>query len=175
MRRIDASRSVKLIPVTVASAALAVAGFAIPDAAYAVDGCKLLLCLAGNWKSIPMCVPTVQEALHDAARGHPFPTCDTAGSGNTASHQWANQANCPSFYSTYNRNGWSACSYAGVISVRVNDAPWADVFWRGSGATSTRYYDAARTQLGSGLDPTYDADAAAAAVPAPPSSGYGDR
>lgn len=148
----------------------------IPSA-HAVDGCELLLCLAGNWKLIPVCVPTVRQALHDVARGRPFPTCSMAGAGNTATHRWTTQTTCPTFYSTYDASlgSWAGCVYSAVISVEVNNAPWADVFWSMSGDTSTRYYNAARAQLGGSIDPTYDRDAAGPALPAmsPGSTGPG--
>lgn len=53
-------------------------------AAHAVDGCKVLLCLAGNWKNISECRPDVEEALHQVERGKGLPSCDMAGAGNMA-------------------------------------------------------------------------------------------
>src|SRR5687768_18553801 len=49
-------------------------------AASAVDGCQVLLCLAGNWRSIQQCVPPVIQVLKDLARGKAFPKCDLGGS-----------------------------------------------------------------------------------------------
>lgn len=145
--------------------------------AHAVDGCKVLLCLAGNWSNISQCRPDVEQALRDVARGRGWPTCAMGGSSNTAV-QWANESNCPAFYSYYDpdNGSWSGCRYDGMISVRVNSAPWSDLFWSsGGGATSTRYYDPARSALGTGIDPTYDRDAAAyvapVVVPDAPSNG----
>jgi hypothetical protein len=144
-------------------------------AAYAVDGCKLLLCLAGSWSSISQCRPDVEQAFRDVARGRGWPTCGTGGSSSTQM-QWATEATCPRFYSYYNADngGWSGCQYDGVISVRVNNAPWSDVFWSlTSGPTSTRYHDPARAALGAGIDPKYDQDAAAYVPPSIPTTDPG--
>ena len=100
------------------------------------------------------------------------------GGSSSAHLQWASEATCPPFYSYYNpeSGAWSGCRFDGIVSVRVNSAPWSDLFWySGGGATSTRYYDPARTALGASMDPTYDRDAAAyvpsVVVPEPSSSG----
>lgn len=146
----------------------------VSPSAHAVDGCKLLLCISGNWKGIPMCVPVVQQALKDLAKGKGWPTCSMSGAGNNGYFSWTNEATCPPFYSNYNpeSGAWQSCNYAGVVSVQMNGAWWSDVFvdvWGGSN-TSTRYSDAARAQLAptGQLDPTYDNDAAAYVPPPPP-------
>ncbi len=136
-------------------------------AAHAADGCKVLLCLAGNWSNISQCRPDVEQALRDVARGRGWPTCSMGGSS-SAELQWANQGNCPTFYSLYGEGVWQGCQYDGMVSVRVNGAPWSDLFWSaGGGPTSTRYYDQARSALGANIDPTYDRDAGTFATPAP--------
>jgi hypothetical protein len=145
--------------------------FASPSA-HAVDGCKLLLCISGNWRAIPMCVPTVVQALKDLA-WHPWPTCDMSGPGNSGNFSWANEITCPPFYSNYNpENGaWQSCSYPALIHVTVNGAWWADVFADLSGNTSTHYSDTAKSSLSTvpnGIDPKYDNDAAAWTPPPPP-------
>lgn len=139
--------------------------FGMAPKAHAVDGCKLLLCLAGNWKNIGECVPTVRQALRDLARGHAFPSCAMSSAGNNSAFQWANEATCPPWYSNYNwRTGaWQSCSYPGVITVSMNGVWWADVFVDPSGGnTSTSYSQAARDQLANtaGVDPTFDMDRA---------------
>ena len=152
----------------VASALLSVLLLASP-AAHAVDGCKVLLCLAGNWSNISQCRPDVEQAFRDVARGRGWPTCGMGGSS-SAQMQWASEATCPPFYSYYNpdNGSWSGCQYDGMVSVRVNSAPWSDLFWSsGGGSTSTRYYDPARAALGTGIDPKYDQDSAAYVTPAP--------
>ncbi len=52
----------------------------VSGAAHSNDGCTVLLCLAGNWRQIGQCVPPVQQALRDLARGRAWPTCDMGGS-----------------------------------------------------------------------------------------------
>ena len=54
--------------------------------AHAVDGCKLLLCMAGNWKNISQCEPTVRQALRDVARGRGWPTCSMGGNSASSNH-----------------------------------------------------------------------------------------
>ena len=59
----------------------AVSGIALglSGPAHSVDGCKLLLCMAGNWQNISQCTPTVRQALGDVARGRGWPTCSMGG------------------------------------------------------------------------------------------------
>ena len=49
-------------------------GLKLSGPAHDVDGCKLLLCMAGNWQNISQCTPTVRQALRDVARGRGWPT-----------------------------------------------------------------------------------------------------
>src|SRR5881396_2757238 len=80
-------------------AALAgLAGFTVP--VRAVDGCLVLLCFAApSWRSIPQCVPPINQVLRDLARGRPFPTCAMAGAGNSANNAWASAPSyCPPQY-----------------------------------------------------------------------------
>jgi len=141
-------------------AAVLLVALAAPTAAHAVDGCQVMLCMSGNWKSIPLCVPPVRQVLKDLARGKSFPTCDMGDDGNTTKHQLTTQANCPPMYSLYHPDSgaWAGCQYAGVIAVTVDGAPWADVFWSTQGSTSTRHHAAARAALGAQLDTTYEND-----------------
>ena len=145
------------------SAAICICFGAFTAPAHAVDGCKVLLCLAGNWSNISQCRPDVEQAMRDTAQGRGWPTCDM-GDSNVASMQWADQATCPIFYSMLNGESgdWAGCSYEGVIHVTVADEPWSDVFWStAGGGTSTRYFAPARSALGSSIDPRYDNDLAA--------------
>ena len=138
------------------------------SAAHAVDGCKVLLCLAGNWSNISQCRPDVEEAFRQAARGRGWPTCNEGGTANVANNQWLSQSACPPMYSRFDETGaWAGCTYNGMISVKINGAPWTDVFWSLGGGTSTRYYPPARAALGDNIDPTYDLDLKAY-VPLPP-------
>jgi hypothetical protein len=144
-----------------ALAAAMLLALGMPTTASAADGCQVMLCLSGNWKSIPLCVSPVREVLRDLARGKPFPTCRMAdGGGSTASHQRTTEANCPRMYSLYHPDSgaWMGCRYAGVISLRVDGDAWADVFWSPQGNTSTRHHGAARAALGDRVDLTYDSD-----------------
>ena len=60
--------------VFLATMAAFLASVAAP-AANAVDGCVVLLCLAGNWSAIPQCVPPVEQLFTDLANGRLFPSC----------------------------------------------------------------------------------------------------
>ena len=143
--------------------------------AHAVDGCKVMLCITADWKNISQCRPDVEQAIHDVERGRGWPSCNEA---NGASYQWATEATCPAFYSRYNaENGaWASCQYDAILSVKVNNAPWSDMFWAiGGSATSTRYYAPARAALGASIDPRFDLDAAAwVPPPAAPVCSGGD-
>lgn len=163
------------------SAILALMAFGSPQA-HAVDGCKVLLCVAGNWSQISECRPPVEEAMREVARGHGWPTCSMSGAGNSASFGWISQADCPVFYQDFSDIGgdsgysvYTGCrGYGAIIKVQVQGSPWLDMFWSfGGSPSSTRYYQPARTALGSNIDPKYDADAAAYVPPPPP--GYDDR
>lgn len=142
--------------------------------AQAVDGCLVLLCFAApSWRAIPQCVPAITSVLRDLARGRVFPTCGMSGPGNNASHRWASAPeNCPPQYTwvyegelgpVYN------CTYSGAVSVNVNGAPWAQVWWRMDGDSVTEYSPAAKAQLGT-WDTRFEDDYAAwlASLPPPP-------
>jgi hypothetical protein len=129
--------------------ALAMLSMFAASSAHAVDGCKLLLCLAGNWRNISECRPTVLEAFRDMARGRPFPTCGMSGAGNSAGNNWADQSTCPAMYRQYDSESgaYSGCTYPCRITVNINGALWSHVYWDFSGNTTTWYSDTARTQL----------------------------
>ena len=147
-----------------------------PTPAHAVDGCKVLLCLAApSWRSIPECVPTINQLHRDLARGKPFPTCSMAGTGSSANNTWASApANCPPQY-TRVFDGESgpvySCDYSGAVTVNINGAPFTRTWWRMGGDTVTEFTPAAKTQLRS-WDTKFDDDYAAwlAAQPAPTQS-----
>lgn len=161
--------------------AVALFGAVAPRPAHAVDGCLVLLCFAApSWRSIPQCVPPIKQVLHDLARGKPFPTCGMAGTGNSASHDWASAPSyCPPQY-TRVVDGESgpiySCDYAGAVSVTVEGAPFARTWWTMAGDTVTEFSPAAKNQLGSWdtrFDDDYAAWLAALPPPAPPTeSGY---
>ena len=143
-----------------------------PLPARAVDGCQVLLCLAApNWRSIPQCVPPIQEVLRDLAHGKPFPTCSMAGAGNSANHAWASApAFCPPQYTRVHDgpNGpIYACDYSGAISVTVQGAPFARTWWTPGGDMVTEFSPAAKAQLGT-WDTRFDDDYAAWLASLPP-------
>ncbi len=147
----------------------------LPKPAHAVDGCKVLLCLAApNWRSIPQCVPPVTQLFHDLAHGKPFPTCSMSGAGNSANHAWSNApAFCPPQY-TRVIDGESGpiyqCDYSGAISVSINGAPFSRTWWSIGGDSVTESPPAAKAQLGT-WDTRFDDDYAKwlAALPPPTS------
>lgn len=161
--------------------AILLGGLAAPRSARAVDGCQVLLCFAApSWRSIPQCVPPIRQVLRDLARGKPFPTCNMAGAGNSASHTWASApAFCPPQY-TRVFEGESvpiySCDYTGAVSVSINGALFARTWWAMAGDSVTEFSPAAKTQLGTWdtrFDDDYAAWFAALPPPAPPSeSGY---
>jgi hypothetical protein len=152
-----------------------------PQPAQAADGCKVLLCLAApSWRSIPQCVPPINEVLHDLAHGKPFPICDMAGGGNSGTHEWAYAPTfCPPQYTravdteigrTY------TCDYAGAVTVMVNGALFTRTWWTMSGDTVTEFSPAAKAQLGTWdtrFDDDYAAWLAALPPPAPPADSGG--
>jgi hypothetical protein len=121
----------------------ALSSLAIPGTTYAADGCKFLLCIAGPWRSISDCVPTVQQVFRDMARGGGFPTCSMSGSENVASNNWNSEQSCPQMYRRYSRFGYMGCKYPGQITVKMNGQPWSTVFWDYNGNTSTMWADQA--------------------------------
>jgi hypothetical protein len=166
--------SVKPIPLALFIAMTALTG----TSTQAADGCKVLLCLAGNWRHIEQCVPPVEQALRDLALGRSYPSCDMSQNGpvNAPSSQTASaasalttQTTCPPMYSLYSQenNNWIGCTYVGVISLMVNGASWTDTYWDMTGETSTHFYDVARAALPT-VDPTYDNDLAAYLATQPP-------
>lgn len=101
------------------SAALAAMLFLGSAQVHAVDGCKVLLCRAGNWSNISQCRPDVEEAFRQVARGRGWPTCDEGATANVANNQWSSQATCLAMYSRLDETGaWAGCTYSGMISVK---------------------------------------------------------
>ena len=148
----------------------------LPTPARAVDGCKVLLCLAApSWRSIPECVPTINQVLRDLARGRPFPTCAMSGPANSASHQWSSApAYCPPQY-TRVFDGESgpiySCDYTGAVAVNIDGVLWARTWWSFAGDSVTEFTPAAKAQLGtwdSKFDDDYATWLASLPPPAPP-------
>lgn len=135
------------------STALLLVGAGLTSTAHALDGCQVLLCLAApNWRAIPQCVPTIRELLRDLVRGHAFPSCATAGTGNNAGHQWTQAPTlCPPQY-TLTINGPNGltyqCLYSGVVTLNLRGAFWSRTWWDLDGASVTEFGSAAKHQLG---------------------------
>jgi hypothetical protein len=148
----------------------------ITPGAQALDGCRVLLCLAApDWSAIPQCVPPIEELLADLADGDAFPTCDMSGAGNGASNQWASApANCPPQYTVaYHIDIYTAyrCEYTGAIEVDVNGTLWSTTWWSMHGNTVTDFSPTAKAQLGTWntqFDDDYAAWLAAQSAPANP-------
>ena len=144
--------------------------------AQAVDGCRVLLCLAApSWREIPQCVPTIQQLFRDLARGKPFPSCGMSGAGDNANHAWSNAPTfCPPQY-TRVIDSESApiyqCDYSGAITVSINGAIFSRTWWSFGGDSVTDFSPAAKTQLGT-WDTRFDDDYAKwlAALPPPPAT-----
>ncbi len=149
---------------------VALAGVTAP--AYAVDGCKALLCFAApSWRDVPLCVPTIQQVLHDTARGKPFPTCSMSEPANSASHQWSSAPSyCPPQY-TRVIDGESgpiySCDFIGAVAVNINGSLWARTWWSLGGDSVTEFTPAAKTQLGT-WNTRFDDDYAAWLALQPP-------
>ena len=162
----------RLAPAAVLGSLLVALATLVPTPAHAVDGCKVLLCFAApSWRSIPQCVPPIQQVLRDLARGRPFPTCAMSGPANSASHQWSSApAYCPPQY-TRVFDGESgpvySCDYTGAVAVNIDGVLWARTWWSFAGDSVTEFTPAAKAQLGT-WDSKFDADYATWLASLPP-------
>ena len=126
-------------------------GVGFPDTASAVDGCKLLLCMAGDWRHISECTPTVRQALRDVARGRGWPRCSLVG-GSASANQFVAPDECPTQYQTVegfdeNNQVILSCPFSGVIHVSVDHQPWSRTWWSPSGESVVEWLPAARAAL----------------------------
>lgn len=140
------------------------------------DGCTVLLCLAGNWRSIGQCVPPVRQALRDLALGRSFPMCAFAAppsfslsapspadaaptasapwpatpASSQATLRWADETFCPPHYRTLIEGESSTatlCSFTGAIEVSIAGQLWNRTWWNLSGDSVTEWTAAARAAL----------------------------
>ena len=155
-------------------AAVALASVIATVPARAVDGCTVLLCLAGPWQSISQCVAPVEQLFSDLWNGDPFPSCNmasapsgtvagsplggNASAGNTMIGGWSTtpNPNCPPQYVLQAMRSLYTCRYAGVIRITVNGVPWSSTYWSQTGASVTNFsapqaYQAARAPDGSAV------------------------
>ena len=161
--------------ILIAGVALANAFAAVP--ARAVDGCTVLLCLAGPWQSISQCVAPVEQLFSELWNGAPFPSCNlvsaqgltaarssSGGSltaGNTMIGGWgtAPDPSCPPQYVIQPVRPFYTCQYTGVIRITANGVPWSWTYWNQSGASVTSFNAAAQAQ-NIAQDPKWLADLA---------------
>jgi len=162
--------------IVIAAAALATAFAALP--ARAVDGCRVLLCLAGPWQSIGECIAPVEQLFSDLWHGDPFPSCNMASvssaaapsgplggspsAGNTMIGGWSTgpDPSCPPQYVIQAMRRFYTCQYTGVIRVTVNGVAWSTTYWSPTGTSVTNFSAAAQAR-GTTQDPRWLADLAA--------------
>lgn len=156
---------------------------ASPPAA-AVDGCKVLLCFAGNWKDISQCRPEVEQALKDQAKGKGWPKCnETQASSQTASSNSTVQKTlsgpaCPYQFRTWDfqvnqayteshdklYGVWKmTCKYTYALDTTIDGKPWKRTYVDVNGNAIDEWYQAGRdafpVDVGSkriGADLVYD-------------------
>jgi hypothetical protein len=159
-------------------AAMSLAGAFAAVPARAVDGCTVLLCLAGPWQRIPQCVAPVEQLFYDLWHGDPFPTCNMASapgaattsnplSGNSSARNrmiggWgrAPDPKCPPQYVIRAMRSFYTCQYAGVINVTVDGVLWSSTYWTPTGGSVTNFSTAAQAR-NTAQDPRWLADLAA--------------
>lgn len=148
---------------------LALAGLCGASSAFAVDGCEVMLCMAGNWRHISACVPPVTRAIRDAARGHSWPTCHMSSGGSAGSvaetSNPTTMATCPAMYREF-EDGESGpryigCRYQGVVQVTKDGLPYTTMYWDAAGNSVTEFSAAAKADLRGDYDHTYDDELAA--------------
>lgn len=138
---------------------------AIPvKTALAADGCKVVLCLAGNWRNISECRPDVEDALRDIARGRGWPTCGSVGTQRIAQNT---RQNCPPQYLTeiegHNGIPIYQCAYTGINTTTYQGRTFSQTYWNLRGDTVTQWSDEAKAMFDSvgmldQLDLTFELD-----------------
>jgi hypothetical protein len=135
--------------------------------ALALDGCKVLLCLSGNWQQIEECRPPIREFFIALSLGKPFPACEMtsngAANGITArSEPLRAPDHCPPQYTNASEAGDSeritySCRYEGVVILSIAGQPWSSVYWNRLGDSVTDRSPLASAYV-SGSDPRWSAD-----------------
>lgn len=132
--------------------------------AKAADGCKVILCLAGNWRDISQCRSDVEEALRDAARGRGWPSCGGVNTQRIASNT---RKNCPPQYLSsvedHNSHPIYTCAYAGVNTTTYQGRTFTRTYWNLRGGSVTQWSDEAKQMFRDAgmfdqLDLTFDLD-----------------
>lgn len=165
-------------PFVIRALCLAGALFCISTAAQAVDGCKVLLCLAGNWKNIGQCRPDVEQALRDTARGRGWPECEMGGTSR-AGNSFISPDLCPVQYRTeiqLESGSIYQCPFSAVVDAVVDGQAWSRTWWTPAGSTVTEWLPPAKAAFAndpSAMDDQFDRDYAAwlAVQPPPPVPG----
>lgn len=147
--------------------ALVAMALAPASPAHAVDGCTVLLCMAGNWQRIAQCEPTVRQAMRDVARGRGWPSCEMGGSS-ASGNQYVAPLQCPEQYrtssTTPNGRVVHSCPYTGVVHVAVEGQPWSRTWWSASGESVVEWLPAAKAAFAStpdAMDDRFERDHAA--------------
>jgi hypothetical protein len=110
---------VKLLLHSSVALLLSLSGFS----AHAGDGCKILLCLAGDWQKIAPCEPEVREALRRVALGKPLPVCTMAGAGNFAAEGFNPYNPCPEGTTALPIGRLAIVGSASMVGTVVNGTP----------------------------------------------------
>lgn len=161
------------------SGLLFAAAITAPTPALAVDGCKVLLCMAGNWKQIAPCQSEVRQALRDIARGRGWPECKMGGAGNGTAGIPIDPSACPIQYQTKRLEQLEAgtreiieCPYTAEVMVAMNGVLWSRTWSTPTGESVTYWTPAARASAAGtsgAMDNQFELDYAAwlARQPAP--------
>jgi hypothetical protein len=189
-QRRGSARSLKGLGGVLIAALMAMALMSAAPAARASEACTVLLCLAGNWRSIEQCVPPVRRMLRNLLLGRSFPICAFASVpsmslssvpsnpnlvpdptafapavGTQATLRWADENFCPPQYRTVveeESRTTVLCDFAGAIEVTLGGQLWNRTWWNLSGDAVTEWTPAARSALpSSASDDRFDRDYAA--------------
>jgi hypothetical protein len=122
------------------------------EAALAVDGCKVLLCLSNpkGPKAVAECVTPIDELMKDLAKGKAFPKCSMSNANGgdagtaestSASYQPASAKFCPAEHMHTGRGNGdvSECKFMGAISVTIDSKPYSRIWYAEDGTTFTEY------------------------------------